>query len=397
MENLSSAIGLIRKIKNSLICPPEYVDGFKSETTRINQARLKVLSMFMCAMSSFMVIYLAYYYKINGFLTTRHAIALHAYNVFVALIFVFVIFWIDRDESRVEKFASLVHKLIVIHVLLFVVAFSLSAQFTTGQITVYVIGIVFVAIIAFLDPRFMAGLYIISNAIFLAMLPLFQPSAILRSSHAISTAYLILGAWTVSAILYNSRIKDHIQKKTIENQFQKLTELNSKFEMLSMIDPLTGANNRRKFDETLLSEWARAIRDKTPISIALADIDYFKNFNDKYGHIEGDECIKQVAKSIMNLLKRPGDSISRYGGEEFAIILPNTDLQGATILCESMRSTIEGLSIPNSGSEFQRVTVSMGVKSIVPVPGDSLLTFFTKVDEILYEAKKAGRNKVMTE
>lgn len=176
---------------------------------------------------------------------------------------------------------------------------------------------------------------------------------------------------------------------------RQLEEANQNLRRLSFLDGLTGIANRRHFDEILLNEWNRAVRDAMPLSLVILDIDFFKNYNDTYGHQTGDDCLKLVAGSLSGLLKRPGDLAARYGGEEFAAILPNTDMQGAAAIAEMLRSGIEALQIPHSSSSVSaHVTVSAGVASTVPVRTDSPGNLLAAADKALYQAKQSGRNRV---
>lgn len=172
-------------------------------------------------------------------------------------------------------------------------------------------------------------------------------------------------------------------------------QLEKKLLQLSYQDGLTGVANRRHFNETLEKEWHRMKRDGKPLSLIMCDIDFFKNYNDTYGHQKGDESLKRVASRLKELLKRPGDMVARYGGEEFAVILPDTDTQGALRLAEHMRVAVESLGIVHSGSQVSEwLTISMGVASMIP-SGNTLQTdLISEADQALYGAKGTGRNRV---
>lgn len=182
------------------------------------------------------------------------------------------------------------------------------------------------------------------------------------------------------------------------NLMRQLEEVNAKLKCLCSIDGLTGVANRRHFDAALHKEWRRARRDKIPLSVILLDIDFFKSYNDTYGHLTGDDCIIQVAQTVSKVLERPGDLVARYGGEEFAVILPATDQQGGLIVAEKIRYAIEALKIPHSGSLYDNIlTISVGLATstydkinIISDPQKLL----EMADVALYRAKKAGRNNV---
>jgi len=175
---------------------------------------------------------------------------------------------------------------------------------------------------------------------------------------------------------------------------QRLEEANQRLEALSSLDGLTGIPNRRRFDEFIDLEWRRATREAESLSLIMIDIDFFKAFNDHYGHPDGDQCLKQVAKTLDASLKRPTDMVARYGGDEFVAVLPGTGKQGAVFMAEDMRKRVEALVIPHDGSPVaDRVTVSLGAATIIP-PGDfSPVVLMEVADRALYEVKKNGRNR----
>lgn len=176
---------------------------------------------------------------------------------------------------------------------------------------------------------------------------------------------------------------------------QKLQEANELLQHLSSIDGLTGISNRRTFDERVEIEWKRSLRNSKPISLIMFDIDYFKAYNDTYGHQGGDGCLKQVAAVVEKTLGRASDLLCRYGGEEFSVILPETDEAGAVTVGEKIRKAIEDIQIPHAGSKINSwVTVSVGTATIVPTSNIDLSTLISNADKAVYEAKKTGRNSV---
>lgn len=196
------------------------------------------------------------------------------------------------------------------------------------------------------------------------------------------------------------RLKREIDnRKAREQELMKLTqqleELNQMLQRLSSLDGLTGIANRRHFDLILKQEWRRALRDATPLSLILIDVDFFKAYNDTYGHQMGDDCLKRVANSLKDVLKRPTDLIARYGGEEFVVLLPKTDVGGAIALAEEMRAGVEALGIAHARSQAtDRVTISLGVATVTPNPDSSHAELIAEADHALYQAKQEGRNRV---
>lgn len=192
----------------------------------------------------------------------------------------------------------------------------------------------------------------------------------------------------------NARLQQEIiQRQRFEGALQ---EANKELKRLAHLDGLTQIPNRRRFDECLRQEWRRLRREQAPLSLILCDVDYFKRYNDAYGHQAGDDCLKQVARAISRVLKRPADLVARYGGEEFAAILPNTNAQGAFFVAEAMRSEVQSLKIAHAQSEVSEyVSLSLGVTSIVPTAEFSLEALIDVTDQALYEAKQQGRNRTV--
>ena len=182
----------------------------------------------------------------------------------------------------------------------------------------------------------------------------------------------------------------------IEKEKEKLIGLNEELDRQASTDGLTGVANRRHLDEFVKREWDRAVREKNTVSVIMVDIDFFKAYNDTYGHLAGDECLKQVARQLAKTAKRPADLVARYGGEEFAIVLPNTELPGAEVIAEACRKSVEELAILHGASSVGSVvTVSLGVAGSRETQCSAVAELFTGADRALYKAKQSGRNKVM--
>jgi diguanylate cyclase (GGDEF)-like protein len=186
-----------------------------------------------------------------------------------------------------------------------------------------------------------------------------------------------------------------VQERTLELEIalRELSETNRELQEKNTLDALTGIRNRSYFDKKYQAEVRRSRREQTQLSIVMMDIDHFKNVNDKYGHLVGDECIKCVANTLNKALKRPSDDVCRYGGDEFALILPSTDLEGALVLVEQLRDKIEKASIQDSNVSIN-ITISAGIGTAIAdlnQPEDNILAL---ADKQLYAAKRAGRNNV---
>ena len=195
-------------------------------------------------------------------------------------------------------------------------------------------------------------------------------------------------------------VRDITTRKQTELELQKineqLQEANYKLELISNLDGLTHIANRRRFNDYLLIHWQQYQREQKPIALLLIDVDYFKFYNDSYGHQCGDDCLIQIAQAIAKVPQRVVDLVARYGGEEFAMILPNTNTEGALIIAESVRQTIANLAIPHQSSPVSdQITLSVGIASLIPATGESLDILINQADEALYSAKKQGRNRAI--
>lgn len=181
--------------------------------------------------------------------------------------------------------------------------------------------------------------------------------------------------------------------------FEELQQENQRLQGLVNVDELTQIGNRRHFDSCLRAGWKHMAREGLPISLILCDIDYFKIYNDTYGHQAGDHCLRSVAQAIRGALQRPTDVAARYGGEEFAVILPQTDAAEALLVAEQIRLKVKALNIvfrpetvdclPNS-----MVTISLGIASVVPGQKNDSATLVLAADEALYDSKRQGRDRL---
>ncbi|TGE33768.1 diguanylate cyclase [Desulfosporosinus sp. Sb-LF] len=213
----------------------------------------------------------------------------------------------------------------------------------------------------------------------------------------------------IEAIVLKSKVKVFLelykQKRMLKTQAEvleakvkellELKETNFHLENLSTLDGLTGIPNRRSFDQFIEMSWKNSMREQQTLALVMADIDYFKAFNDNYGHLKGDDCLRLVAKTLVTSIKRPIDFVARYGGEEFIAVLPNTDKIGALLVAERMRRNIEHLAITHEHSMVAScVTISLGITDIIPQQADTILELIQTVDNALYQAKQLGRNRV---
>ena len=202
---------------------------------------------------------------------------------------------------------------------------------------------------------------------------------------------LITGQLVVSlgnAMLYGS-LEDRVADRTRE-----LATANEKLEILSATDALTGLANRRRFDQFFEAEWQRSLRACRPLAVAMIDIDFFKPYNDHYGHVSGDVCLRQVAEALANTVRAATDIVCRYGGEEFVIVVPEADVSGAMVVGERARRAVAELKLPHIKGETGTVTVSVGVASATATSSTLPEALIKRADAALYQAKEGGRNQV---
>jgi diguanylate cyclase (GGDEF)-like protein len=188
--------------------------------------------------------------------------------------------------------------------------------------------------------------------------------------------------------------KNAIVKARIRTHMQIVLQMKA-IERLGLTDPLTNMPNRRKFDDRISMEWRRAIREKKPISLLMMDIDKFKLYNDTYGHPQGDRMLQAAARIFIRRVRRPADLPARLGGEEFAMLLPDTKLAAASSIAEDIRAEMQALRVPTADeSAMTGATISIGIASAIPKEGNSMIEFIAMADENLYRAKARGRNQV---
>lgn len=186
-------------------------------------------------------------------------------------------------------------------------------------------------------------------------------------------------------------VRDISERKIAE---QELRDAYHAIEALAVTDPLTRLANRRRFDQCLTSEWRRGMRERQPLSLLLIDVDLFKPYNDTYGHLRGDGCLKQIAESAMDVVTRPGDLVARFGGEEFAVVLPNTPSEGAMQVADEISAALRRRRLEHKASPLGYVTISVGCATMVPGLGQHAPVLIQKADDALYAAKRNGRNQM---
>ncbi len=188
----------------------------------------------------------------------------------------------------------------------------------------------------------------------------------------------------------NQLLEARVMERTRE-----LETCNQRLEMLSRMDGVLGISNRAYFDERVKTEWRLARRNKQPISLLMVDVDFLRQYNEAYGHLEGDNCLRSVARAMREGLFRPTDIVARFGGEELVALLPNTTLDGARLVAERIKATVDSYAIPHAASSIStRVTVSIGLATMEPDKGGEGWSLLIQVEDALLQAKKRGRNQI---
>jgi diguanylate cyclase (GGDEF)-like protein len=221
-----------------------------------------------------------------------------------------------------------------------------------------------------------------------------QPDHRLLLSALVNGFIATLLAFIISQVAFIMRLRDFRNDTYIAEQKRELMESNEQLQRLSFVDSLTNIANRRFLEMSLTREWKLQARSGLQLSVIMIDIDWFKPFNDTYGHLAGDECLRRVAAALEATVRRPTDLVTRYGGEEFCVLLPMTEQEGAIFTGKRMMRAISSLDIPHKGSPLGSVTVSMGISSCLPDHFRGFDDLLHSADTALYNAKIAGKNRI---
>jgi diguanylate cyclase (GGDEF)-like protein len=222
-----------------------------------------------------------------------------------------------------------------------------------------------------------------------------QPDPLILRSEIINSLIFSALAFIISRVVFTMQLHNFRNARIIAEQKRELAASNEMLQRLSFLDPLTNIANRRYMQMVLEREWKLQARTGRPLAVIMIDIDWFKLFNDTYGHQSGDDCLKRVANALEAAVKRPTDLVARYGGEEFIVLLPQTDRQGSICTGNRLMEAIRDLKIENSGSPIGHVTVSMGIASCAPLPDGDFADLIRSADYALYEAKFSGKNHIV--
>lgn len=203
--------------------------------------------------------------------------------------------------------------------------------------------------------------------------------------------------WQILEMEAAKELRTTLMLAALEFSQAALLKANHQLSLLASLDGLTGIANRRRFDEYIMTEWQRAIREQHPLSLILIDVDYFKNYNDTYGHLLGDDCLKKIAEILQKMSQRATDLAARYGGEEFVLVLPNTSQCGAQKVAQRIKAAIADQTIPHkSSSVSEQITLSMGIMTVTPHVMMEMTDFIRRADQALFKAKSEGRDRIVS-
>lgn len=265
--------------------------------------------------------------------------------------------------------------------------------------TVAVLGIVSGAMPVLATDLKSYAIYVLLNILPLALMNLASPSLSIKLIGAVTVVFI--GMLMLAAHLFNRALLDSMiyryRSEQLTDRLQvannRLSAVNRDLQQISTTDELTGTYNRRYFNQRIDEVWADHVRQHQTLSALMIDVDHFKNYNDLFGHLQGDSCLKRIAAEICGVVHRPRDFVSRFGGEEFIVLLPNTAIKGAKELAERIHERIRQLAIPHKVQDsVNQVTVSIGGANIMPTNEYDSEKFLQRIDRALYQAKHKGRN-----
>ena len=382
--------------------PKKYQNEFKVESINLILERGKAAAITILCFEIFLLLLMLVTKKENILhSTSSYYASMYVVMIFVACSFLFIY------RKIADKEFSIKHKRRIIigyisFILYWSAAMSILDQMTYGQILVYIIAIIGIAEFTCLEPVILLPMFLSCQIAFVLVLPIFQESTSESYGDIVNSTIFVLLSLVIARMLYKSRVESFLNRKTIEENNDELNEINQKLqeanetlEKLSITDALSDLNNRRKFEEAIALEWNRCKRHKVELSIIFIDIDFFKLYNDNYGHQSGDQCIRKIAKILKGASRRASDFVARYGGEEFVVVLSHIGKEEAYEAAESIRKDIENLEIVHDYSNISKfVTASLGIYTCIPTIDISIEEFIQKADKALYMAKKNNRNQV---
>lgn len=373
--------------------PPEWHEDFQREWIATCYARCRAISWVNLVYP--LVVFIALTTQIIGNEQT-HTILLAITSIGLSTISLITLFSYQNIHSprQGRKYQYNLTLLYSLALMIFMNSSFLIIWIKTGTIAPYIIG-TFIYALIFYQPNLLGFFIYLSNYIFYLI-------CISTFTHPFDNQFIAyfsgfvgtFGSWFIASMLFNSRVQDFMSRRTILIQSQELSKINRELIKLVDIDGLTQVANRRRFDRYLCHKYQQLL-DKSALGILMCDIDYFKLFNDTYGHQAGDECLQRIAATIQASVRQDEDLVARYGGEEFVVILCNTSEVEAVRVAQRICAQVQNLHVPHDRSPLHEVTISVGISCQIPSSICSSEQLISQADRALYQAKSIGRNQAV--
>ena len=370
-------------------------DEFKIDLAKINANRIRIISLTFIFLEVVLLITYALSNRNNLWRDNQIYAVMYSAMLLMMIGFNLMLRKLETNISSNMQRIDFLGSLFSVFVLAWSAGISLLDQQVNGQLTVYMIALMSVAVVPFFRPMHLLPMYLLVHVFFVVSMRAFQSSSTLVFANFINSTAFMFISWIISATRFKKQEELFTNQKLLQiNGLElgrinrELEEANQKLEILSQTDGLTGIYNRMMFENKIINEWNRCKRHAIPLSMLMIDIDFFNAYNDHYGHRAGDRCVQQIAKALVSEAKRSADFVARYGGEEFAVVLPHSEKKGALILAEQMRKKVEALEIPHGFSSVSDVlTISIGVYTVIPNDETDIEDFIENTDKALYRAK----------
>jgi diguanylate cyclase (GGDEF)-like protein len=398
------------RVKSSLNLTLNEEDSFRNETIKINIRRGRIYSKY--------IIFAEIILSLTDLIFNHNKYATDfKFNDYLLMYFFMIgvnlLYLYSLKNTRVcltnLKVMELINISYIVFMMVWGAVISLMDQRIYGQVMVYMVNLIACSVIYYIDSRRLICAYFISTWVLFFGLPYFQPSRDIILGHYVNTIIFLICAYVASRTLYKNlyinfksnnliiEANEKFKREMNENKtmYKKLQEANKKLKKLSLKDELTNLNNRRALRE-FIENLFKYVPKETPVSIIMMDIDNFKSYNDKYGHVNGDEVLKKVSCTLNESVRGSKDFVARYGGEEFVYIAVQTDENEIYEIAKEIREKIYNLKLLHEYSEVSEyVTASLGIATIIPDNTASIYEAIRNADIALYQAKIQGKNKIV--
>lgn len=368
--------------------------AFRNTVTFNNLRRQRVLAPMVISACLSLVVLVLFFMK-ESLATDRNLLFVAILAQIITAVFIALFLYATRDSLKPAVACNRLWEKAFAFTSILWAAFSsgMLASGTSGS-GPYLIVLLSIAAVFFLETLQGIVLFALAPVIFVSSAVYFGADRNFLAEAYASILPASLFAYIISRINFVMLLRNFRDAEYISGQQRELIESNERLHQLSFLDPLTNIANRRFLEMSLLREWKQQRRSSRPLSVIMIDIDWFKTYNDTYGHLEGDACLRLVAAELKASIKRPSDLVTRFGGEEFCVLLPETEREGAIRVGRRMLQAIRRLQIPHLGSPLGHVTTSMGIACCEPDLSGSFEDLMAAADAALYNAKTAGKDRI---